>query len=140
MVGHQQNRNVEGLQPRGGEGSRTTAGFVRILDGLNSLVAGLNAAGSPCCLSPCSHRAENLLGCRHVPGLLFGEDQFAIGKHVQHAAPAQAQLDFLHSGLLLQFALQAPGLTANVGSKKTALDVNSHGSPPFAIRCWCFVR
>jgi len=80
-------------------------------------------------------RTENLLGCRHVPGLFFGEDQFAIGKHVQHAAPAQVQLYFFNSGLSFQFALQAPGLTANVGSKKTALDVNSHQSRSSLFGC-----
>jgi len=60
-----------------------------------------------------------------VPGLFFGEDQFAIGKHVQHAAAAQVQLYFFNSGLLFQFAFQAPGLTANVGSKKAAFDLDS---------------
>jgi hypothetical protein len=32
-----------------------------------------------------------------------------------------------------QFALQAPGLTANVGSKKTALDLDFHGFTTFTI-------
>lgn len=64
-----------------------------------------------------------------MPRLLFGEDQLAVGKYVEHAAAAQTKLDSLHSGLLFQFAFQAPGLAANVGSEKTALNVNFHGHP-----------
>lgn len=85
-------------------------------------------------LSACCDGAENFLGCRHVPGLPFGEDQFSVGKYVQHAAAAQVQLYFFNSGLLFQFALQAPGLTANVSSKKTALNVNFHQSDSL-FRC-----
>ena len=61
-----------------------------------------------------------------MASLLFGENQLAVGEDVQHAASAQAQLDRFHSRLLFQFAFQAPGLAANVGSKKTALDLNFH--------------
>ena len=71
-----------------------------------------------------------------MTGLLFGEHQLAVGEDVQHPAAAQAQLYLFNSGLLFQLAFQAPGLTANVSSKETALDVNFHNSPPFAIRCW----
>jgi hypothetical protein len=63
-----------------------------------------------------------------VSGLFFGEHQLAIGKHVQHAAAAQAQFDLLYARLLFQFALQAPGLMANVGSKETALDLDFHSA------------
>jgi hypothetical protein len=59
--------------------------------------------------------------------LLLGEDQLAVGKDIQHAASAQAQLYFFYSGLLFQFTFQAPGLMANVGSNKTALDLDFHG-------------
>lgn len=62
-----------------------------------------------------------------MAGLLFGEYQFAVGKYVQHAAAAQAQLYLFHPGLLFQFALQAPGLMADIGSKKAALDLDFHG-------------
>ena len=78
--------------------------------------------------------AQKLLSRRHVTGLLFGEHQLAIGEYVQHAAASQAQLYLLDSGLLLQFAFQAPGLMANVGSKKTALDLDFHACP-HPVRC-----
>ena len=74
--------------------------------------------------------AENLLCRGHVPRLLLREHQFPVGKHVQNPAAAKPQLNLLHAGLGFQFALQAPGLTANVGSKKTALDFNLHDRPP----------
>jgi hypothetical protein len=86
-------------------------------------------------LSACCDGAENFLGCRHMPGLSFGEDQFAVGKYVQDAAAAQVQLYFVNSGLLFQFAFQAPSLTANVSSKKTALNVNFHQSRSSLFRC-----
>jgi hypothetical protein len=82
--------------------------------------------------SACLDRAENLLRCGQVPGLFLRKHQFPVGKYVQHPAPTQAQLYFLHSGLGFQFALQAPGLTANVGSKETTLDFDFHG-PTFTI-------
>jgi hypothetical protein len=62
-----------------------------------------------------------------VAGLFFGKHQFAVGKYVQHAAASHPELYLFHSGLLFQFALQAPGLMANVGSKKAALDLDFHG-------------
>ena len=65
-----------------------------------------------------------------MTGLLFGEHQLAVGEDVQHPAAAQAQLYLFNSGLLFQLAFQAPGLTANVGSNETALDLDSHQSPP----------
>ena len=61
-----------------------------------------------------------------MTSLLFGEHQLAVGEYVQHAAASQAQLHLLDSGLLLQFAFQAPGLMAYIGSKKTALDFQFH--------------
>jgi hypothetical protein len=64
-----------------------------------------------------------------VAGLLLGKYQFAVGENVQHSAASQTQLNLLDSGLLLQFAFQAPGLMANVGSKKTALDLDVHAYP-----------
>lgn len=64
-----------------------------------------------------------------MAGLLSGKHQLAVGKYVQHAAASHPELYFVHSGLLFQFALQAPGLMANVGSKKAALDFNFHGYP-----------
>jgi hypothetical protein len=63
-----------------------------------------------------------------MAGLLLGEDQLTIGKDVEDAAATEAELHFFHARLLLQFALQAPGLLANVGSKETAFDLDFHGS------------
>jgi hypothetical protein len=65
-----------------------------------------------------------------VPGLFLGEDQFAVGEHVQHPAAAEAKLYFFYSGLSFQLAFQAPGLMANVGSKDTALDLDLHTHHP----------
>ncbi len=67
-----------------------------------------------------------------MPGLFLGEHQLAVGEYVQHASASQAQLYLLDSRLLLQFAFQAPGLMAYIGSKKTALDFEFHVYPrPF---------
>ena len=63
-----------------------------------------------------------------MAGLLLGEDQLAVGKDVENAAATEAELYFFHARLLFQFALQAPGLMANVGSKETAFDVDFHAS------------
>jgi hypothetical protein len=82
------------------------------------------------CESARGDRAQNFLRRGQVSGLLFGEHQLAIGKYIQHPAATQTQLYFFHSGLGFQFALQAPGLTANVGSKETALDLNFHDHYP----------
>jgi hypothetical protein len=82
------------------------------------------------CESACGNRAQNFLRGWHVSRLLLGEHQFPVGKYIQHPASAQAQLDSFHSGLGFQFALQAPGLTANVGSKKTTLDLDFHDHHP----------
>jgi hypothetical protein len=65
-----------------------------------------------------------------VSRLFLREHQFPVGKYVQHSAPAQSQLHLFHAGLGFQFALQAPGLTANVSSKKTAFDLNLHDRHP----------
>lgn len=62
-----------------------------------------------------------------MTSLFFGEHQLAVSENFQHSAAAQAQLYFFDSGLLFQLAFQAPGLTANVGSKETTLDINLHG-------------
>ena len=69
-----------------------------------------------------------------MPRLLFGEYQLAVCEYVQHAAASQAKLYLLDSGLLLQFAFQAPGLMPNVGSKKTAFDLDFHACP-HPVRC-----
>jgi hypothetical protein len=76
--------------------------------------------------SACADRAKNLLRGRHVASLLFGEHQLAVGKYVQHTASAQAQLNLFYPWPIFQFTFQAPGLSANVGSKKTALNLNFH--------------
>jgi hypothetical protein len=78
------------------------------------------------CESARGDGAQNFLRGGQVSRLLFGEDQLAVGKHVQHPTAAQAQLYFLYSRLSFQFAFQAPGLMANVGSKKTAFDLDFH--------------
>ena len=74
--------------------------------------------------------AQNLLRGGHVSRLLLREDQFAVGKYIQHTTAAQAQLYFFHSRLGFQLALQAPGLTANVGSKETTLNLDFHDHHP----------
>ncbi len=96
------------------------------LGGFNFLQAGQSAG---------AHGAEDLLRRRQMPGLLLGEHQLPVSKHVEHAAAPQSQLNVLHSRLLFQFAFQAPGPLANIGSKETALDLNSHGSPSHCVRC-----
>ena len=77
-------------------------------------------------------RAENFLCGGHVTRLLLGEDQLAVGKYVEHSAPTQAKLHLIHSWLLFQFAFQAPGQMANIGSKKTAFDLDLHIHTAFA--------
>lgn len=89
--------------------------------------------GSRLC-SAATDSVQKFLSRWHVPGLPLGEHEFAVGEYVQHAAASQAQLYLFDSGLLLQFAFQAPGLMPNVGSKKTALDLDLHACP-HPVRC-----
>lgn len=70
-----------------------------------------------------------------MAGLLLGKDELAVGEDIQHAASAQAQLYLVYSGLLFQFTFQAPGLMANIGSNKTALDLDFHVSTIWTVRC-----
>jgi hypothetical protein len=73
---------------------------------------------------------ENFLRSGQVSGLLLRENQLPVGKHVQHPAATQTQLYFFHSRLSFQFAFQAPSLTANIGSKKAALNLDFHDYHP----------
>jgi hypothetical protein len=72
---------------------------------------------------------HDFTSARHAMLGLVREDSLAVQHHVQHARPGEAHLG-REVQLVLDFALEAPGLEEKVESSKTALDLNGHDVSP----------